>query len=48
MYIFIDWREDVKKMLWKVGFDGVLIVFLFGDYQFKVSIGVKFVFEFSG
>ena len=44
-YTFTDWREDVKKMLRKAGFDGVSTVFLFGDHQLKVSIGVKSVFE---
>ena len=45
-YTFTDWREDVKKMLRKAGFDGVSTVFLFGDHQLKVSIRVKFfVFE---
>lgn len=39
-YTFTDWREDVKKMLRKAGFDGVSTVFLFGDHQLKVSIGV--------
>ena len=47
-YTFTDWREDVKKMLRKAGFDGVSTVFLFGDHQLKVSIGVKSVFEPSG
>ena len=37
-YTFTDWREDVKKMLRKAGFDGVSTVFLFGDHQLKVSI----------
>ena len=39
-YTFTDWREDVKKMLRKAGFDGVSTVFLFGDHQLKVSIRV--------
>ena len=47
-YTFTDWREDVKKMLRKAGFDGVSTVFLFGDHQLKVSIRVKSVFEPSG
>lgn len=37
-YTFTDWREDVKKMLRKAGFEGVSTVFLFGDHQLKVSI----------
>lgn len=36
-YTFTDWREDVKKMMRKAGFDGVSTVFLFGDHQLKVS-----------
>lgn len=36
-YTFTDWREDVKKMLRKAGFDGASTVFLFGDHQLKVS-----------
>ena len=47
-YTFTDWREDVKKMLRKAGFDGVSTVFLFGDHQLKVSVMVKSVFEPSG
>ena len=47
-YTFTDWREDVKKMLRKAGFDGVSTVFLFGDHQLKVSICVKSVFVPSG
>ena len=47
-YTFTDWREDVKKMLRKAGFDGVSTVFLFGDHQLKVSTRVKSVFEPSG
>ncbi|XP_068702145.1 dynein axonemal heavy chain 3-like [Montipora foliosa] len=34
-YTFTDWREDVKKMLRRAGFDGVSTVFLFGDHQIK-------------
>ena len=37
-YTFTDWREDVKKMLRKAGFDGAPTVFLFGDHQLKVSV----------
>ena len=37
-YTFTDWREDVKKMLRKAGFDGAPTVFLFGDHQIKVSV----------
>lgn len=36
-YTFTDWREDLKKMLRKAGFDGASTVFLFGDHQLKVS-----------
>ena len=35
-YTTLDWREDVKKMLRKAGYDGVSTVFLFGDHQVKV------------
>ncbi|KAJ7385959.1 Dynein heavy chain 3, axonemal [Desmophyllum pertusum] len=34
-YTFTDWREDVKKMMRKAGFEGVSTVFLFGDHQLK-------------
>ncbi|CAH3114243.1 unnamed protein product [Pocillopora meandrina] len=34
-YTFTDWREDLKKMLRKAGFDGASTVFLFGDHQLK-------------
>lgn len=36
-YTFTEWREDLKKMLRKAGFDGASTVFLFGDHQLKVS-----------
>ena len=35
-YSFVEWREDLKRMLRKAGFDGVSTVFLFGDHQIKV------------
>ena len=37
-YTLLDWREDVKKMLRKAGYDGISTVFLFGDHQVKVSL----------
>jgi dynein heavy chain len=35
-YTFLEWREDVKRMLRKAGDQGVSTVFLFGDHQIKV------------
>lgn len=40
-YTFTDWREDLKKMLRKAGFDGASTVFLFGDHQLKVSFQLR-------
>ncbi|XP_048589777.1 dynein axonemal heavy chain 3-like isoform X2 [Nematostella vectensis] len=34
-YTFMDWREDVKRMLRRAGDEDVSTVFLFGDHQIK-------------
>jgi len=35
-YLFMDWREDLRKMLKSSGVNGVSMVFVFGDHQIKV------------
>lgn len=40
-----EWRDDLRKLLRRAGFDGVPVVFLFGDHQIKV--GKIFIFFMS-
>lgn len=37
-----EWRDDLRKLLKRAGFDGVPVVFLFGDHQIKVLIALIF------
>ena len=37
-YTTAEWREDVKKMFRKAGYEGASTMFLFGDHQIKVCV----------
>ena len=37
-YTVLDWRNDLKKVIRRVGEDLIPTVFLFGDHQIKVIL----------